>query len=251
MVCNLTTNGYFLPQYAKDLSKMGLNQVIVSIDGPPEIHNHIRGVDSAFERAIEGIQIFSRHNSKTKIGINYTISNYNYDQLYETIKMLDDLVGWDFFIFIHLSFVDEHMANNHNFRFRDYKATSADISGIDMSSLDFDILKEQIQKVQAKFVHRNFRFHPEVAYDDLETYYLTPATFLHPKRCLVPWYYTNILSNGDIVPMNRCGTKPFGNLLQQDFKTVWNGLAYRNFRQMLRKEGAFPICSRCGGIFVH
>ena len=39
----VTTGAYTLPQRADDLAAAGLTRLVVSIDGPPEIHNMIRG----------------------------------------------------------------------------------------------------------------------------------------------------------------------------------------------------------------
>jgi sulfatase maturation enzyme AslB (radical SAM superfamily) len=49
------TNGTALPRVAAELVSIGLNRLIVSLDGPPEVHNIVRGHPRGFELATEGI----------------------------------------------------------------------------------------------------------------------------------------------------------------------------------------------------
>src|SRR5438132_2360436 len=41
--CDMTTNGYLLPQRAEALVEAGLDGITVSVDGPEQIHDAIRG----------------------------------------------------------------------------------------------------------------------------------------------------------------------------------------------------------------
>jgi MoaA/NifB/PqqE/SkfB family radical SAM enzyme len=52
----IITNGIALPRVAAELVDMGLNRLIVSLDGPPEVHNVIRGHPRGYELASEGIR---------------------------------------------------------------------------------------------------------------------------------------------------------------------------------------------------
>lgn len=55
-------------------------QVCISLDGPKEIHDKMRGVNNAFEKAIESIKAINdlaRHNEKLSFNINTVISPEN------------------------------------------------------------------------------------------------------------------------------------------------------------------------------
>ena len=75
----VTTNGYFLQE--RRLSELtGLVDVLaISLDGPPETHNQIRGSSQAFERMQAGLE------NVRKAGINFgfihTATRNNWDQL--------------------------------------------------------------------------------------------------------------------------------------------------------------------------
>jgi len=75
----VTTNGYFLQQ--RRLSELSgcLDVLAISLDGPPEMHNQIRGSSQAFQRMQAGLE------NVRKAGINFgfihTATRNNWDQL--------------------------------------------------------------------------------------------------------------------------------------------------------------------------
>ncbi|MBN1104521.1 MAG: radical SAM protein, partial [Deltaproteobacteria bacterium] len=78
----ITTNGYLLQDYAAFFVEVGLTELWVSMDGPPEIHDFIRGVQGSFERAAKGIwEVQASRQSSAKprpsISLNFTVSQYN------------------------------------------------------------------------------------------------------------------------------------------------------------------------------
>jgi len=248
--CCLTTNGWMLPQLAEKIANTKVEKFIVSIDGPQEIHDTIRGVKNSFERAISGIQKLKALNKNIKIGINYTISNHNYTYLKQTLEALDKEIQWDSFLFIHPSFVTNKMAQDHNTIHKGHTAFAVDVSGVELDKIDIDILRKQIADIKERYKTKDIRFHPDIPLKSLDAYYHNPSSFVTARRCVVPWRYANITSNGDVIPLNRCQMFSFGNICESDLKEVWNSSPYRDFRRRLRKFGAFPICTRCGGLAV-
>lgn len=95
---------------------------------------------------------------------------------------------------------------------------------------------------------RHWVYHPEA----FERGELKPRQTL-PNIC--PWifYSIAILVNGDIVPCCRDpkGSQIMGNILQEDFVSLWNGSRFREFRaRLLRDQASIPICRLCGGYGV-
>ncbi|MCI0559891.1 MAG: radical SAM protein, partial [Nitrososphaera sp.] len=79
----VTTAGFHLEKHAEDLVRVGVQHLWVSIDGPAEVHNDIRGVKESFEKSRAGIFAVDEWKKRLgreypKIGINYAMSNYNY-----------------------------------------------------------------------------------------------------------------------------------------------------------------------------
>lgn len=245
---SVTTNGLLLERYAAALVKLGVDRVNVSIDGPREIHNAMRGAQGVFEAAVKGMRAILSYQRRPLLGINYTISDYNCLYLCETIEQLSSLAQWDVWTFIHFSFITGEMAAAQNNGFTGYPATAAEVSGVDTGKINTGALVRQIEQIKRKFKHRNVLFHPDMPLGKIETYYRRPSVFVLKKRCIMPWISASILSNGDVVAFNRCPTGSFGNLLRTGFNDIWNSAEFRAFRMTLKRAGAFPVCSRCGSL---
>lgn len=245
---SITTNGFFLEKYASDLVRLKVDRVNVSIDGTKNIHDEIRGTPGAFDRAINGLRSLESHIIRPLIGVHYTISNYNYASLSDTIDHISRLINWDIFTFIHASFITDNMAFEQNKNFPEYAATPIDFSGLSLDKIDIDLLIYQVDAIRKRYDKRRVVFHPDIGPNDMNRYYRDPSSFILKKRCIMPWTSASILANGDVVAFNRCPTASFGNLLKDDFESIWNGKPFRSFRMALKKEGAFPVCSRCGSL---
>jgi MoaA/NifB/PqqE/SkfB family radical SAM enzyme len=228
----------------------GIHKLMVSIDGPPDVHDRIRGVNGAFRNAVDGIQKLRSRNERIKIGINYTISNYNYGYLRQTLELLEKEVGWDSFLFAHMSFVTEEMAQSHNNLYKDHRSSDVNMSGVELADVDTRILCSQISNIKERYKGRDIKFYPDIPLAKVQTYYRNPSVFVMPPRCVLPWISVNVASNGDVIVLNRCQMPSLGNLCRTPLEKIWNGRAYRDFRLRLKKAGAFPICGRCEGVAV-
>ena len=38
---------------------------------------------------------------------------------------------------------------------------------------------------------------------------------------------------------------------ENNIKQIWNGSKIKKYRRVIKKNGLFPICSRCIGFFLH
>ncbi|HEY7574300.1 MAG TPA: radical SAM protein, partial [Thermoanaerobaculia bacterium] len=56
LTCTLITNGGRLEPYARDLVEAGIDSICISLDGPPEVHNRIRGKADSFQKAAAGVR---------------------------------------------------------------------------------------------------------------------------------------------------------------------------------------------------
>ena len=98
----LSTNGTLLTaERARELKTAGLAYAGVSVDGLAERNDEFRGVDGAFEAAIEGIETCLDVGLKT--GLRYTVTRQNVGDLDDVVDLLTD-VGLDRFCFYHLSY---------------------------------------------------------------------------------------------------------------------------------------------------
>lgn len=249
----ITSNGYLLENFAEDFVKIGLPRLWVSLDGPQEIHNKIRGVDDCWQKATRGLKKIEEVKRKLgkklpELHTAFTISDYNYHSLLGHLESISD-IGFKSFIFAHINFIPPELANVHNQKFEKIcKATPMSSSVTDPGKVDLDVLYSQIKEVKSKYGNKA-HFLPEMNRKELNTYYRKPEVFVKTKKCQVPWVAVQILANGNLIPLSRCYNMSLGNINESSFMETWNGKGMRKLRKSLQKHGSFPACSRCCGVF--
>jgi len=89
---HLVSNGYLLSEeMAKKLAVTKIDEISISIDGPKEIHDKIRGVEGAFKRAIAAVDNLKKHAPKINVVVNTTIASWNIDSLPGFIDFVESL----------------------------------------------------------------------------------------------------------------------------------------------------------------
>jgi len=88
----VTTNGTLMDRERADgLVAAGLDQLLVSIDGPnSKVHDRIRGGRGLFTRAVKGVQTFLTAGGK-KAGLNALVCADNIDLLPEMVELTSSL----------------------------------------------------------------------------------------------------------------------------------------------------------------
>jgi len=256
MEMNVTSNGVLLERHAEAFVKHGLDKITLSIDGPPDVHDTIRGVPGTYDRAMEGIRAV--HALKEKLGtdkprilVNTTICDLNAQHL----ERFFDGLPWHKIVRVGLMpmvFLTEKQAEEHNREFGDrYPATPTCLSGgVDLGAIDTDQVYEAVQRLRRRYgarLHLYYRNDPVY----LRKFFGEPEVFLGGRSCLFPWFAAQISAQGDLLGLTRCYAATFGNVFENGFRAAWNGPKMREFRQELRRRGCFPACSRCEGVLAN
>ncbi|MGQ9538531.1 MAG: radical SAM protein [Candidatus Bathycorpusculaceae bacterium] len=89
---SMNTNGTLLKR--EDASKIAdaFDIIVVSIDGPREYHDKIRGVAGTFQKATETVKMLKKHG--VKVGVNSVISPWNIEILPKFIEELRSTVDF-------------------------------------------------------------------------------------------------------------------------------------------------------------
>ena len=248
---SVTTNALTLRKMASDLVDAGLNDLFVSLDGPPEVHNFIRGHKHSFERAVQGIEALLELKGRPEISVFCVITQWNFDHLCEMVQHLEHFplrqIG-----FMHTNFTTEEMANHHNLQYADsYPATPSNMTEIDLEQMNLKLLHAECQLLRSRPGEIPITFSPDLkTYSELETFYHRPNQILG-KRCNDVFSNMMIKSNGDVIPAHgRCYNLTIGNLDQENLKQIWNGEIVSTFRKkLLRGGGLLPACARCCSAF--
>lgn len=249
------TSGARLEPLADELVAAGVDQIYVSIDGPPAIHDRIRGVPGAFDRAYRGIEAVNaackrRPGSRTKVRVNATISEHNQAHLVDLVEALDDL-ELACVMFMHLNFVTPAMAAAHNPLYGHIcEATPLGVGAVSPEAIDVVLLAEQLRQLRTRYPAWKIHIQPGITdARELQIYYQQPERFLRGRRCEMPWQTAMVIADGSVIVRNRCYHVVFGNIFEQPLLEIWNGERFRMFRSALQAAGAFPACTRCYGVF--
>jgi MoaA/NifB/PqqE/SkfB family radical SAM enzyme len=251
LFCGLTTNGTQLHRLAEEIVDSRLDWISISLDGPEQVHDDIRGVPGTYRRLMEGVEELQKFKNKhgrkePKIGIKFTLvgDNYQYaeDIVKAAIRMKAVLID-----ITHLFFWTEETVQRQRALYGDdvscYVANTDGLKGMDPLKI-YEALQEL--KKQAWPIH--IRFLPDLSLEETLTYYQQPSCFVHSDRCLRPWLNCSLLPNGDIVP---CLSYVAGNIKDKSFSQIWNSARFRHFRRLLRKNRLFPACARCCGLYEY
>ncbi len=251
---NIITNGTLLSRYASDLVRLGLDEIIFSLDGPPEVHDRVRNREGVFRDAARGFKLLAeekeRLNSRRPVvNVNSTIFDFNYRRMSDTFVTARSL-GAEEITFHHLIFISRQMYGAH----RDlmtalFEMPSCDWEGFVVDRLpeiDADILIDGLREVRrlGASVYPNLT-DPEVR-DYYRSFEFAPASYT--PKCLSPWMTAYIFPDGTIRPCLSNGVV-MGNITTEPFWEVWNGPRYVNYRREVKKRGRFPACARCTELY--
>ncbi|MBL7885528.1 MAG: radical SAM protein [Flavobacterium sp.] len=247
----LTTNGLTLKQKAKKLVDSGLGELYISLDGPQDIHNQIRGHQKSFQKAVEGINEMLLLNPKQSISLFCVITEWNIGYLKEFADFFKDYplkeIG-----FMHTNFTPQSVADHHNITFgANYFATASNVEQINIENYDLELLWSEIQEIKQRKYSFNVHFSPEIkSKEKLFDFYHRPEKIIG-KICNDVFSNIMIKSDGSVIPSHgRCYNFELGNIHNQTLKEIWNGLVLKRFRSDLMKNGGlFPACSRCCSAF--
>lgn len=257
LVVELVTNGTLLRREAEFLVENGVEFVIVSIDGPEEVHDEIRGVPGSFRRSTEGVAALLDARGKARapgplVSLNCVISKPNLNRLHEMMPLAEDL-GVDVLNYLHTIFDAPDNVERHNRIFTEEWAMARGLDIVtpskpegeyyetEIGPEDMPLLRDLMEKVQARSGSAVMvEFSPNLGRWKLEPYYLDlKHPFTNSCKCL--WTDIRILPDGSVMP---CLHVRGGNITQGSFMDVWNCPEIRNFRKIVAR-GLFPGCARC------
>ena len=263
------TNGSLLTRYAKDIVSLGVDVVVVSIDGPRETHNLIRGASWSYDQALEGIRALREEQKRQNkhmpfVIISYTMTHHNgadsLNQLVDDLskESLGDLLSVKVSpIFIpdaagesYVNLVDKYFGIKEGIT--SWKGFQEDYS-------NFEPETKKIVQALADLKKRNLPFYietfPRINHDLIPRLYLDYDWTLGRTHCSIPYVEPTIDADGNVYSCNLFTDESLsmGNIYEQPFLDIWHGKMFDQFRQMIhdQKNGLLPICNRCCQFVEH
>ncbi|HOI95373.1 MAG TPA: radical SAM protein [Syntrophobacter fumaroxidans] len=253
----VTSNGTLLAGMADLLVSLGVEVVSVSLDGPEEVHDRIRGVAGAFRRTTTGAKtLLELRNALGKriplLAVICTVSKDSLNTLKETVP-LALAIGADVLEVHHTFFDSPGNVAKHNRIFSADRARRRGMELILPEVLDFEyyqsrieaedlpLLQETLSEMRERAKGRlNMVFVPNLPRELIGPYYLD-LEYAFPDVCKSLWKSCRIYPDGSVAP---CLHVYIGNITERPLLELWNSPGMRAFRETIN-EGLFPACARC------
>ena len=240
MAVTLLSTGLLLRRNAAELVRC-CDDVVVSLDGPPAVHDAIRRVPGAFARLADGVAAVKEADPSVRVSGRCTVQRANFRELRATVAAAR-AAGLD-----RVSFLAADVSSE---AFNRPGGWGEDRAGeVALEADDLPLLLEEIGRLEAEcadelasgFVSESAeklrrRLHGHFAA-------LLGGPPAPPAHCNAPWVSTVIESDGTVRP---CFFQPpLGNLREAgSLDAVLNSEAARRWRAGLDTERD-AICRRC------
>lgn len=234
----LLTAGLLLEPHAASVAET-IDDVIVSLDGPRQVHDRIRRVPNAFDRLARGVEALRKLRPEIKVSGRSTVQRSNHLRLRETVRAARE-IGLD-----SISFLAADVTSQAFNRPQGWAAETQDTV-----ALNAEETRELEREIEALIRERG---------EDIALGYIAESAeklwriVLHFRarlgelppvapRCNAPWVSTVIEADGTVRPC--FFHPPLGNIHDQPLLGVLNGPAALDFRRGL-EVSSNPICQRC------
>ena len=253
---SIVTNGTKVQEHATELVHAGLDVLLVSIDGPKDTHDNIRGLKGAFESSAAGIRAVQAEKKrlgtrKPYVSLMSVITRENQNSLEELYGIGEDL-DIDMMLTWYGWYQTWESGNRHTEIMRDNMGiTPWTWKGYLWNARDIDVeaVQASVQKIHQRQWRFPYVFFPELDLEDIPSYYTDHANTFGFTHCRAPWIMTEIMPNGDVATCRDYSDIVVGNIERESILDIWNNQRSRQFRMLVKSEGGLlPICSRCQGL---
>jgi pyruvate-formate lyase-activating enzyme len=252
MKTGITTSGITLNREARRLAEAGLDQLFLSIDGPPAIHDEIRGVPKLFSRIVEGVAALDRACSELKaqrpeVVVSFAVTLDNHSSILEFLDAVRPLRP-DAVILNHLNFVAPQVASRHNAAHPNYPIGPSSVPAWeDCLKMDFLELFRQIE-IARRADWTDVRIIPFCPTPTrLQWYYTRPELPMSRPRCEAVQSCVQVRADGTVAALGRCFSVSMGDLKSEELGAVWHGPAYGELRGLVESNPFLEACMRCCG----
>jgi MoaA/NifB/PqqE/SkfB family radical SAM enzyme len=234
----LLTTGLLLKRHAPMVAS-NFKDVIISLDGPPHIHDRIRRVQHAFARMQEGVVALRAHNPLIEIGLRMTVQSANHIHLRAAVETAKNLrANWISFLAADLT----STAFNHKTQWSTDRQAEVGISFEQMKELEDEVehlIREYESEIESGFIREDAR-----KLRRLLAHFKAALGLERPVSpiCNAPWVSAVIEADGIVRPC--FFHRSIGNLSQSTLTDVINADPAIQFRSQLDID-ANSICQNC------
>jgi len=246
---SIITNGFDLKSFTEELVDIGVSNIIISIDGPREIHNQVRNHPHSYQRAIEGIgEVISSRGvcASPRIEVSCTISNLTQSHLREFADTMCSM-GVDRIVFNNLIYATPaQIQAQEAFLKGKYGINHSgwNSAGYNYSQVDWGLISNELRTIRSERWSDKVFVMPPGVEQNFAAYYAPQAAHFTNQFCSAIYREAWVLPNGDVAACSHLNHLVMGNIREAGLMKVWNNQYFRSFRQSLA-EGLLPACGRC------
>jgi len=234
----LLTTGLLLQKKA-DIVASGFDDIIISIDGPPDVHNQIRRVSGAFQTIQNGVMEVRARRPRIAISCRTTVQKLNRTHLRATVSAARSL-GLDSISFLAADV--SSAAFNREERWTPERQNEIALSRAELSELEEEI--ELMIQMHQEDIDQGFIVESNVKLRRIGARFREHIDGTPPKApiCNAPWVSAVIEVDGSVRP---CFFHPsIGNAHQLTLEEALNTETALSFRSRL-KIASDPTCQHC------
>ncbi len=252
---SVDTNGTLLDRYAEDIVRLGGMHLTVSVDGPEEVHDAVRGVRGTFQRLKQGLariaELEAAGGNKISRSICFTISQYNYRSLGAMPDVARSL-GLGSIAIVPYYYFPEQLGREYERELQVLGCSAFSWVGFhhEDSGVDFEEFRRQYRRYQATLGEVYDYPYLKLSEDEYRAWFADPRTPVGPhQNC------TNIEKLIDVQPdgsANFCvdfADYAIGSVKDASIEELWNGEHAERFRR-LRRGKPLAVCYRCGAKYM-
>ena len=255
-ILSVVTNGVLLEKHAEEIVANEWDMILVSFDGPREIHDQCRNYPGAYDTAVCGLRKLTgiketSNRVKPFVLTSTTISRLNAPVLEDTFRIGSELSP-DLMV-VYLSWFTseeigraqtELLENNLGITPFTWKSYAAEFSEDDAR-----MFQEALVRVKKRKWPFEYLIIPDLKNGDLARYYTDPAEMFGFDRCVAPFIMIDVMPNGDVTTCRDFIDVKVGNITEKPLLEIWNDKPFVRFRKLLLDRGGLlPQCSRCCGL---
>ena len=215
------------------------DDIIVSLDGPPEVHNRIRGISKAFQKMDDGIKALRALRRDIPIQGRCTVQMQNCRLLIDTVNAAREL-ALDSISFLAVDITSQAFNRPEGWP-SDRQATMR------LALSDIEDLEQEMERLILEIgreIPKGFVVETPGKLRRIPHHFRAILGQVPPEspHCNAPWVSAVIDSDGSVQP---CFFHPaLGNIREQPLISILNGRKAMQFRQRLDIPNN-AICRRC------
>jgi MoaA/NifB/PqqE/SkfB family radical SAM enzyme len=232
------TTGLLLPRYAERAADL-FDEVIISIDGPPDVHNRIRGVERAFEKISAAARLLRSCAPLVTLRARTTVQKANRNHLRQAVQSARQL-ELDSISFLAADLTSE--AFNRKLIWPVARQNEIGLTPAEIGELEREI--EALIAEHATEITSGFIVESPTKLRRIVRHFRAHAGLESPQSpiCNAPWKSAVIELDGSVRP---CFFQPaLGSVEQGGLGEVLNSAEALGFRAQL-DIGSNSICQHC------